>query len=198
MSGYDVNNPTLNEIGDPIVRTRLDEMQCMTSELASERDGVTKAIDQKVGIVQACKVLAKRLTEERGPVQKRVDDDGLDPDIAKAEITAINRCAAIVSDVGVENQADISTLRGKLQGIEASAKAIERRFATELAKYERHKRMEEEDEEEREERGRPALPASLTDRRAKKAVADRNKARKAAKKKPTKKKPAKPRKRPKK
>jgi len=166
MSDLNSNNPTLDEIKDPVVRTRLDELQCVTVDLAAERDGVRSAIDQKTGIVQACKVLAKRLSDERVPVQKRVDDDGLDPDHAKAEIRAIDRCAQIVADIGVENQGDIIRLRGKVEGVEAAAKVAEKRFANELAKHARHQRMEEEAAAEQEALGRKKKPAKKSKKKA--------------------------------
>lgn len=138
----------IEDIKDPICRAKLEAIQGSTRAIDVDVLQAMKALDEKRGLVGAADLIAKRLFQECGPVQKAVKDDKMDSDEAKVRIEVIQSNVHIVNTIVEDARKDVITQQGVIQGLHRAAKINEDRFKNEATKYERWERIQAEDAEE--------------------------------------------------
>lgn len=143
-----MNNPQLEQIEHPETKAKLTGMQEMASDMGMQVLKLHSDMDQKKGVVAAAGMIAARIHEECKPIQHEVDVEKMEPEEAKIRIDQIQKIVRIVEEIRELNQRDIHVIRGQMEGLKRATDMIENRFNSEVAKYDRHKRMFEDDEEE--------------------------------------------------
>jgi hypothetical protein len=144
----------LEEITDQIAKAKLTGIQESVYSVDAEIVAIKKNIDEKRGVIAAADLIAKRLLEETLPVQKAADEERMEMPEAKIRIEVIQKLSEIVRNIAIENRNDLILIRGQVMGLERAAKAMEARFAGEVGKYERWKRIQAEDAADRDARNK--------------------------------------------
>jgi hypothetical protein len=134
-----------NGIESPELKGKLDGFQEVSNDFGVFVTKLYTDMQQKKGVVAAAKMIAARIGAERGPVQKAVDSDEMDPEEAKIRMDVILHIVRIIEDIENGNRGDISLIQGRIEGVKRAGDLVEDRFKKELAKYERQTRMFDED-----------------------------------------------------
>lgn len=139
----------ISEIDDLKSRGRLESLQGFVLDTDAQQEVLDASLDRRKGHIEAGDMLGRQLHERINIVQKRIDNEEVDPNIAKLLIAEIQGCVDHVRQFASSSQNELILIRGKKMGLEQAAAIAKNRFDAEVANYERHKAMESDMEEDR-------------------------------------------------
>lgn len=150
-----MQNPSIGEVNDPQVRSKLEGFQESVADIAREMEKLDDAIERKKGVVEGCATLANRVRDECKSTMNLVDKEEMDPEEAKIRNDQTMKIVQLLSEIGERNTRDLVVMEGRREGLSQSCDVIEKRFYTEAGKYERWIRIEQEEEAEKDDMQTP-------------------------------------------
>lgn len=130
-------NETLNEITDPVARSKLAGIQESVFSVDAEIERVKASLEGKRGMLAAFQLGATRVYDRCGRIHKAVEEGKMDPERGKARVAEVEAASKILRDLAAEQHNDLVNLRGQIDGMERSVQVIGGRFKAEAAKFER-------------------------------------------------------------
>lgn len=141
------------EISDPTSLAKLSGVQLSISSLEQMAVELTTALPEKRGVVHACNVVAQRVIDVCAGVNNEVQAERMTPEEARIRNDQTIKIAAIIREIGKQNDHDLVAMQNKAVGYVEAANAISKKFEAMALKYEKDERVAKEDEEdEREEK----------------------------------------------
>lgn len=141
-------NETISEIGNPKSEAKLTGIQEVVFQVDQEIIANRKAIDERRGVVSAAQQIANRVRQEIDKIAGLVHAEELDHEEGKIRSEQTKAIVGVIDEIARNNSGDLTTLIGKLQGLERANELAASRFDAEVLKNERRARMDAEDAED--------------------------------------------------